>query len=70
MLKANTTELHPKVRPTCISYIHVLLYQKTPSAPSGDYGVASAPACRTEYEQECTTVNEEQCETVQDQVER
>ena len=44
--------------------------KKTPSAPSGDYGVASAPACRTEYEQECTTVNEEQCETVQDQVER
>ena len=47
-----------------------VLYQKTSSAPTGDYGVASAPACRTEYEQECTTVNEEQCETVQDQVER
>lgn len=48
--------------------IYLLLYHETHSAPSGDYGVASAPACRTEYEQECTTVNEEQCETVQDQV--
>ena len=28
------------------------------SAPSG-YGAASAPACRTEYKQECNTVNEQ-----------
>ena len=28
------------------------------SAPSG-YGAAAAPACRTEYKQECNTVNEQ-----------
>ena len=32
------------------------------------YGQPRAPACRTEYEEECTTVNEEKCETVQDNV--
>ena len=38
------------------------------AAPAGsDYGAASAPACRTEYKQECSTTTERECTTVNEQ---
>ena len=39
-----------------------------PSQSAGsDYGAAAAPACRTEYKQECSTATERECTTVNEQ---